>query len=383
MPNPAHNRTRRPKRYHPDRLDSSAITPEMVHEWWAPRFGDANPQRMNNPLWEWLVRTRIDAHKARGRFGYPRPFDASRPGPAWCFERMGQSVTRLPDGRAVMIAGEHEDSYDPDFQIYNDVTVQHPDGTLDIYGYPGDVFPPTDFHTATLVDRRIIIIGNLGYKPSHEEQATQVFELDTVTWAMRRIVTAGPTPGWLHKHVAELSGDGKSIVISGGLVKPVSEKYEGCHENPDQWALDLTTWEWQRLTQKPWENYALSVDSLTRLPLLQGLLPDPEVIRGLYHPPVPHEEIPDTQEYLEEAEEPFDKDGPFTWDEDDYSQWGEDFRGTRISVQGVVVRYKEEGSRLLVVVEGALPPETVSVIVSDITAKLESLLQRPVQVQRL
>ena len=45
-------------------------------------------------------------------------------GPVWCFSRFGTSLTELPDGRFVQIGGEHEDFYDPDFCIYNDVTVQ-------------------------------------------------------------------------------------------------------------------------------------------------------------------------------------------------------------------------------------------------------------------
>ena len=97
---------KRPKRYKADRLDASAITPELALEWRAPRFGTENPQRMNNPLWEWLVKTRLDADFAEDSFGYPSSFDA---GPAWCFARLGQSVTPLPDGRVILIAGEHED----------------------------------------------------------------------------------------------------------------------------------------------------------------------------------------------------------------------------------------------------------------------------------
>ena len=38
----------------------------------------------------------------------------------------GRSTVWLPDGRVVLIAGEHEDSYDPDFCIYNDVVVIQP-----------------------------------------------------------------------------------------------------------------------------------------------------------------------------------------------------------------------------------------------------------------
>lgn len=92
--------------------------------------------------------------------------------PIWCFNRVGQTQTivrrlnsnTLPkdddptasDGfyRTIYIGGEHEDSYDPDFVIYNDVVVIHGHketaglGEIAIYGYPDDDILPTDFHTA-------------------------------------------------------------------------------------------------------------------------------------------------------------------------------------------------------------------------------------------
>jgi hypothetical protein len=137
-----------------------ALTPELFMRWRTPRFGRANPERMNNPVWEWLIRSRLSAYLAEQSFKVPL---AMRAGPGWCFDRFGRSSTDLPDGRTILIAGEHEDYYDPDFYIYNDVVVLNPNGRIDIFGYPAEVFPPTDFHTATLVGDRIIIVGNLGH----------------------------------------------------------------------------------------------------------------------------------------------------------------------------------------------------------------------------
>jgi hypothetical protein len=90
----------------------STLTPELFRQWRSPRHGSANPERMNNPLWEWLIKARISAFQATEQFHGPDPFDV---GPGWCFRRFGQSKTRLSDGRLVLIAGEHEDHYDPDF----------------------------------------------------------------------------------------------------------------------------------------------------------------------------------------------------------------------------------------------------------------------------
>src|SRR5260370_15017855 len=134
------------------------VTAELLREWWSPRFGKSNPERMNNPVWEWLIRSTMNAWSANEQFNGPSAMDA---GPGWCFDLFGQSSTELADGRIVLIAGEHEDYYDTDFYIYNDVVVRHPDGGIDIFGYPRDVFPPTDFHTATLIRNRFIVIVSL------------------------------------------------------------------------------------------------------------------------------------------------------------------------------------------------------------------------------
>jgi hypothetical protein len=434
---------KRPKRYKKDRLDASAITPEIVSEWWKPRFGSSNPERMNNPLWEWLIRTRIDAYSAADRFGYPEtsPCDDDFLGPAWCFARMGQSVTPLPDGRIVLISGEHEDGYDPDFNIYNDVIIYHPDRSLEIFGYPREIFPPTDFHTATLIAGRIIVIGNLGYPQDRKKGVTQVLEMDISTWRMRLIATSGESPGWLHEHVAELSTDGRNIVVRGGLIDPV-EKDEKCPllENPDRWSLNLENWQWTRSTLQTWERYAFGAEGLRSLPLwklsglpftmrhyadskpdpdkpspqqvvppekweeflsrygetnakaqaeaadlyARGFNPDLEVFQSLYQPDFPHQPVPevDTVEEKEEVEE-YDEDGPFDWDEEDYSTPGDVFDGTRILIDEVVVRYKDSGGQVVLTIEGKLPEGIVSALVADLQRKLGILLAMPIYCRRL
>src|SRR5436309_2998193 len=151
------------------------IARELFVEWRSPRFGDANPSVLTNPVWEWLIRTPRSAYQATELLGGPSALDA---GPGWCFDRFGQTTTVLPDGREVLVAGEHEDHYDPDFFIYNDVVVRTPDGRIKIFCYPRDAFPPTDFHSATLVDNRIIIVGNLGYPEQRKPGFTPVLILD-------------------------------------------------------------------------------------------------------------------------------------------------------------------------------------------------------------
>ncbi len=83
------------------------------------RFGGANPEVMNVPFWKEMVRTGINAYQAKMQFDDTEAYGK----PVWCFDRFGTSFTALPDGRFLQIGGEHEDYYDPDFCIYNEVFV--------------------------------------------------------------------------------------------------------------------------------------------------------------------------------------------------------------------------------------------------------------------
>ena len=116
-----------------------------------------------------------------------------------------------------MHRGEHEDYYDPDFYIYNDVIVLGPVGQIDVYGYPKEVFPPTDFHTATVERDRIIIIGGLGYSENRRPCDTPVYSLDLRQYRISQFRTSGEMPGWISKH--EACYDPKGIItIKGGQV---------------------------------------------------------------------------------------------------------------------------------------------------------------------
>lgn len=191
------------------------VSEQDFHNYRNRRFGKRNPEPMNNPYWNTMVRARAGAYAAT------KQFDDSSFGrePAWCYQRFGQSFTRMPDGRYVEIAGEHEDHYDPDFCIYNDVVVHHGDGTFDLFGYPQDVFPPTDFHSATFCAPYIYIIGNLGYPQDRRQGKTPVYRLLCDTWAIEPVHSTGDVPGWIHGHKAKLISD-HEIEIRGGLVEP-------------------------------------------------------------------------------------------------------------------------------------------------------------------
>lgn len=341
------------------------ITPELFLQWRSPRYGENNPSNMENKVWEWLIRSRKSAYQAA------KDLNIKEDGATWCFDRFGQSETHLPDGRIVFIAGEHEDCYDPDFYIYNDVVVINPDNSIETYGYPEVIFPPTDFHTATLVNNKIVIIGSLSYPEKRIIGQTQVYLLNLEDFSISKVNTSGASLGWLYEHTAILSSDRQSITLEKGII------YQGEHlpwiENIDVWQFNLADWSWQRLTDRKWirweikrsdhksnhlwemrnalwyresnwqENYQKDIKGLIEE---LGVEPDFEVLKSLYSPNLTHEKIPDNPD---------------------------ENKVYRIDIGGVTVRYVEDWAIIQVTVEGELSENLIEILKADLLEKLSLL----------
>ena len=347
------------------------VTADLFKAWRSPRYGKANPERMDNPLWEWLIGCRLDAYRANQALHGPSSIDA---GPMWCFDRFGQSTTPLGDV-TVLIGGEHEDHYDPDFQIYNDLVVITPGGGTEIYGYPRSEFPPTDFHSATPTDRSIVLIGSLGYLQERRVGETQVLIVERPGWRASLVECIGDPPGWIHGHRAELH-EGSSIVVTGG--KLFRGRELSLVESIDDWKLHLNGWRWERLTQRRWPrfeayrndrrpNHLFELRTVlwerqmkwasweARARDLESKLGGPprlDLVASLYQPSVPHEAVPEQ--------------------EDEYAIH-------RIRVDGVVVRYVEDGWTVQVTVEGELATDVVERLRHDLSRTLEALERAPIE----
>jgi len=243
-----------------------------------PRYGAANPERVENALWEHIIRNGWSGYSVRKQFGdarWPHPrsdgtskYREQENGPVWSWDRMGRTSTTLSNGRVVHVAGEHEDFYDPDFCIFNDVDVEHPDGQIEIFGYPKEVFPPTDFHSATLVGDAIILIGSLGYMDLRRFGECQVFRLDTATWRMESVATSGEGLGWIAHHAAEYDG-GNSILVLGGRVQR-AEAGNGATQGIESIAndrlieLSLRTFAWRPIAHGDERYFAVSLEAYRR-----------------------------------------------------------------------------------------------------------------------
>ena len=207
-------------------------------------YGSANPERMEEPFWQAMIQAGINAYQAAQLCGGD---SGKNKAPVWCAQRFGQSMTFLPDGRIVLVGGEHEDSYDPDFCIYNDVFVRELDGTFTIFGYPESSFPPTDFHTATLVGEHLYLIGSLGYYGARGFGETPVYRLDTGTFAIERLHVSGNSPGWIYDHRADLIASRK-IRVTGGKVATLIDGEEVHTDNERRFVLDLDRLAWRFAT---------------------------------------------------------------------------------------------------------------------------------------
>jgi hypothetical protein len=345
----------------------STVTAELFMEWRAARSGTGNPERMTNPVWVWLARQpEINAYQAYKHFGG----DTMGRGAGWTNQRFGQTLTVLPDGRTLAIGGEHEDSYDPDFWIYNDVIVTAPNGDVEIYGYVPTAFPPTDFHTATLVGDHIYLVGNLGYASSRKER-TQLLRMHTGTLAVERVEAAGEDPGWISKHEATLNDDGSCITVTRGMCEIRRGEERFLRETSNDYRLDLTTLTWTRLTDRRWQQFELEradgrygnlwdisqladyverpddeffMQQAARYRERLGREADLDAWRSRFQPPVPHE--------------------PLSSNDDD------DWRVHRIRIDGTIVRYVDNHRGARVVIEGAVSASVVSAIIDDLRTKL-------------
>ncbi|QDT97715.1 ankyrin repeat domain-containing protein [Gimesia aquarii] len=220
-------------------------SPQDYQTYKSPKYGTQNPERMENPFWNDMIRIGCNAYRARGHFNDSDSFD----GTVWCYDRFGSSLTPLKDGRFVQIGGEHEDYYDPDFYIYNDVVVHDGKGIFEIYGYPKDVFPPTDFHTATLVGDWIYIIGCLGYPEQRVDGITPVYRLKVGSWKIETVNTTGEMPGWLYEHRASYDPTKNVIRVEAGKIQVIKKNDEAeLIPNAQQFELDLSSFKWRKRT---------------------------------------------------------------------------------------------------------------------------------------
>jgi hypothetical protein len=335
------------------------IGPELFQQQRRPRLGTVNPERMHIAFWEWMIQGGEDISRVRkdpkfrgfGSYHAREVFKASssrEDGPVWTFSRYGATRTQLTDGRVVCVGGEHEDYYDPDFCIYNDVVVLTPTNQVEIYGYPAEVFPPTDFHTATLVQNRMFIIGSLGYQNARHFGETPVHIIDLSGYEISRMQTSGEAPGWIHDHAAEFEPDGLITVRGGQIVREHNGK-QVFQRNFDDYRLNISSGTWRRLTNRKWHQFNVRQEDgklfvLERHPKIEVLLPESAKV-------LPKSSV--NPEF------------------------------TRIDVGGVPIALAVGVMAIEIVVEDDLPELTLLEIAGQIRAKAEEAIRKPCILEKI
>jgi hypothetical protein len=348
------------------------INEKLFQEQCRPRFGDANPERMQVAFWEWMIRGGASAVEpnlaardesslfsdlgAKDGIG-SWPWDARRffkmesspcDGPIWTFQRYGATRTELPDGRVVCIGGEHEDFYDPDFHIYNDVVVFGLDKQIEILGYPKEVFPPTDFHTATLLGNKIVIIGSLGYRAERTPGFTPVFALDLDDYSISRLMTSGEAPGWISEHEALTKAEGVIPVRGGRLIEERSGEQRYAR-NFDDYELDVSSGIWSKITRRNWQHFSIRQKDKQMFVLERDLGPKNLIPSSMIN----------------------------TKPED------ETRNQARIVIKGVSVLLVCGVSEIEIIVEGELQNEVAKQVVEQIRVNAEAAIKRPCVAEQL
>jgi hypothetical protein len=120
------------------------------------------------------------------------------------------------------------------------------------------VFPPTDFHTASLVDGHLVLIGCLGYPAERVPGFTPVYRLSLADYRIERVTTTGDAPGWVFHHGAEVDSAGRVITLRGGEVLAApNDRRRFSTPNVEEYGLDTGAWSWQRLTRRNWRQFAV------------------------------------------------------------------------------------------------------------------------------
>lgn len=193
------------------------ITLEELIHFGEPREGISNPEIIQNNFYTEMIITNASPSKVNWQFENDKyvPDKKKKYPRLWTNNRLGQTITELKDGRTIFIGGEYEDFYDPFFYIFNDIIIYEPNGEKKVLLYPYKDFPPTDFHTATLIGNQIYIIGRMGFDIP-EDGSTPVYILNTDTYKLRELKIRNKIDGCVNSHQSELTSNG--IIIHSGKI---------------------------------------------------------------------------------------------------------------------------------------------------------------------
>ncbi len=156
--------------------------------------------------------------------------------------------------------------------------------------------------------------------------------------AMPENATAPRVPGWIWKHTAELFADG-TITVRGGEVVEDRDGKRHFRRNLEDFALDLATGVWRRVTERHWGQWRVRRADGKRFEIEPLLRPE-----GLVPLSIPTEVLPCEEEW----------------------------NRARVAVEGVPVELTVGHREVEVVVEGWLPEALARRVVEEVRSRTEA-----------
>jgi len=154
-------------------------------------------------------------------------------------------------------------------------------------------------------------------------------------------------PGWISKHEARYDPTGM-ITITGGQLVQEHDAKQRFHRNFEEYALDMKSYAWQRLTNRNWHEFSIRQENGTFM---------------LEHRPEPEALLPRDIEYAT---------APCQGNED-----------SRFLVAEVPISLTIRTMHIELIVEGALPEPVLERLVEEIRANTEADVKRRCILERL
>jgi hypothetical protein len=108
----------------------------------------------------------------------------------------------------------------------------------------------------------MIIIGRLGYLEERHPGTKPVFAPDLATYRIQELPSRGDLPGWIFNDEAKLENDGV-ITVRGGVFFDKRYGKRVIRRNFDDFAYDIRTGKWMRLTNRNWGQFSIGNEAGT------------------------------------------------------------------------------------------------------------------------
>lgn len=177
-------------------------------------FGAANPTKFDDRVKLWLasaMRQELDPVRTY----WENSNDIFVPNGLWTFERTGNSIELLPDGRVIFVGGYEDYACPLSGQCYNDILVVEPDGTTALYGYPKEAFPPLAGHAFFATVEWAYLFGNAAQETRSRTGPSDLYRVHLQTFVVEKVRVQGDIPpAYSHATIAPVDPETIEVMFS-------------------------------------------------------------------------------------------------------------------------------------------------------------------------